>query len=101
MTAMRFLVLTAGLGWAAASPAGGDPAVGEKHVAEKNCAACHQRLVGGDGSQLYLRSERRVKNLAQLAAQVSYCANELKAGWFPEDEEDVVAWLNHRYYHFE
>ena len=41
-----------------------------------------------------------MKSLPQLHAQVSFCATQLKTGWFPEDEEDVVAWLNHRYYHF-
>ena len=36
--------LLAGAAWAS------DPALGEKMVTEKNCSACHQRLVGGDGS---------------------------------------------------
>jgi hypothetical protein len=86
--------LLAGAAWA------GDPALGEKMVTEKNCAACHQRLVGGDGSKIYLRDSRRVKTLPQLGAQVSFCSSQLKTGWFPEDEEHVVAWLNHRYYKF-
>lgn len=99
MTAMRFLTLTAGLAVAAGAWAG-NPAAGEKLVADKNCAACHQRLIGGDGSKLYLRGDRKVKTLPQLHAQVSFCSTQLKTGWFPEDEEDVVAWLNHRYYQF-
>ncbi|MCK6375445.1 MAG: cytochrome c [Zoogloea sp.] len=99
MKAMRFLMLAAGLAMAAGAQAG-DPAVGERLVTEKDCAACHKRLIGGDGSKLYLRSDRKVKSLPQLHAQVSFCATQLKTGWFPEDEEDVVAWLNHRYYHF-
>lgn len=97
MTAKIVLLLAGilvGTAWA------GDPAVGEKMVAEKNCSGCHQRLVGGDGTKLYLRSDRRVKTPAQLAAQVSYCSNQLKTGWFPDDEEHVVAWLNQRYYKF-
>jgi hypothetical protein len=56
--------------------------------------------VGGDGSKIYLRDSRRVKTLPQLGAQVSFCSSQLKTGWFPEDEEHVVAWLNHRYYKF-
>ncbi len=46
--------LLAGAAWAS------DPALGEKMVTEKNCSACHQRLVGGDGSKIYLRDSRRV-----------------------------------------
>lgn len=96
----REMVWVAGLMLSSVAVAAGNPAAGEKHVADKDCSSCHQRLVGGDGSKLYLRSERRVKTPAQLAAQVSYCSNQLKTGWFPEDEEDVAAWLNHRYYKF-
>jgi nitrate/TMAO reductase-like tetraheme cytochrome c subunit len=98
MTVKNLFVLVACLigstSWA------GDPAVGEKMVTEKDCAGCHQRLIGGDGSKLYTRSDHKVKNKGQLAAQVSYCSSQLKTGWFPEDEENVVAWLNHRYYNF-
>ena len=78
----------------------GDPAVGEKLATTKNCAACHQRQVGGDGSKLYTRADRKVKTLAQLASQVRFCSTQFKTGWLPEDEEHVVAWLNHRYYQF-
>ena len=99
MNATQILMLAAGLTVAAGAWAG-SPAAGEKLVTEKNCAACHQRLIGGDGSKLYLRSDRKVKSLSQLHAQVSFCSSQLKTGWCPEDEEDVVAWLNHRYYQF-
>ena len=98
MKTKTILFLATGLLAGTAWPA--DAGVGEKMVAEKNCAACHQRLVGGDGSKIYLRDSRRVKTLPQLDAQVRYCSNELETGWFPEDEAHVVAWLNHRYYKF-
>lgn len=99
MKVMHILLLAAGF---AVSPVAGagDMAAGEKLVQEKQCSTCHQRLVGGDGSQIYLRSDRRVTTLPKLHAQVAFCATQLKTGWFPEDEEDVAAWLNHRYYHF-
>ncbi len=101
MKARIGIVLLAGLsGLLVGSARAGDVAAGEKLVADKDCAACHQRLIGGDGSRLYTRPDRKVTSLAKLAAQVSFCSTQLKTGWFPEDEEDVVAWLNHRYYHF-
>ena len=98
MNAKTLILLAATLAGGAAWA--GDPAVGEKLATAKNCAACHQRLVGGDGSKLYTRADRKVKTLAQLASQVHFCSTQFKTGWFPEDEEHVVAWLNHRYYHF-
>ena len=100
MNATQILMLAAGLTVAAGAWAG-SPAAGEKLVTEKNCAACHQRLIGGDGSKLYLRSDRKVKSLSQLHAQVSFCSSQLKTGWFPEDEGSVAAWLNQLYYRFE
>lgn len=99
MKVMHILLLAAGFTVSPVAGAG-DKAAGEKLVQEKQCSACHQRLVGGDGSQIYLRSDRRVTTLPKLHAQVTFCSTQLKTGWFPEDEDDVVAWLNHRYYHF-
>lgn len=97
---VKTVVLMAGVLLSGAALAGGDPATGEKMVKEHACAGCHQRLIGGDGSALYTRSERKVTSKEKLTAQVSFCSTQLKTGWFPEDEEHVVAWLNHRYYHF-
>ena len=37
---------------------------------------------------------------AQLLAQVQLCNVELKAGYFPDEEEHVAAYLNARYYGF-
>jgi cytochrome c551/c552 len=70
-------VLLAGLARA------GDPAIGEKMVKEHACATCHQRLVGGDGSALYTRSDRKVTSKAKLGAQVSFVPSSRPAG-FPK-----------------
>lgn len=78
----------------------GDPDIGRKLVTEQKCAACHARIVGGDGSQLYLRDNRRVTTPEKLRAQIAYCNSELKGGLFPEDEEHVAAFLNREYYKF-
>lgn len=98
MWKIRLLCAVAALGASLAQAA--DPAQGEKLARERQCAACHQRLVGGDGSTLYTRPDRKVTSRAKLAAQVSFCSTQLKTGWFPEEEEAVAAWLNQRYYHF-
>lgn len=79
--------------------AGGDAKKG-KALADKQCVSCHVQMFGGDGSGVYTRAERKVKTDKQLAARVSACNANTNAGWFPEDELNVAAYLNKAYYHF-
>jgi hypothetical protein len=76
----------------------GDPALG-KPMVEKDCVACHERKFGAD-ARTYTRIDRKVRTPEQLLAQVQLCNVELKAGYFPDDEEHVAAYLNARYYGF-
>lgn len=95
------LVLAAMLSTAAhAAPfAKGDPKIG-KTLHDKSCVSCHVSMYGGDGSEIYTRPDRIVKTADQLAARVSGCNANTGAGWFPEDELNVDAYLNQRYYKF-
>ena len=77
----------------------GDPAKG-KVLHDKSCISCHASMVGGDGSEIYTRPDHKVKNAQQLAARVSACNANTGAGWFPEDEAHVDAYLNQQYYKF-
>ena len=79
--------------------AAGDPKVGNT-LHDKQCVACHVRLMGGDGSSIYTRDERIIKSLTALRQRVSMCATQIDAKWFPEDEDNVAAYLNQRYYKF-
>ena len=78
--------------------AGGDARKG-KALVDKQCVACHVSMFGGDGSGIYTRADRKVKTAAQLAARISGCNANTGAGWFPEDELNVGAYLNNTYYH--
>jgi len=71
-----------------------------KALADKQCVACHVSLFKGDGSAVYTRADRKVKTASQLAARISGCNANTGAGWFPEDETDVGAYLNKTYYKF-
>jgi mono/diheme cytochrome c family protein len=71
-----------------------------KALHDKHCVACHVRLMGGDGSEIYTRKERLMKSLTALNQRVSMCAAQTNAKWFPEDEENVATYLNERYYKF-
>ena len=70
----------------------GDPKAGQA-LHDKTCLACHD-------SKMYTRADHKVKTPAQLAGRVSGCNANTGAGWFPEDEVDVSAYLNKRFYQF-
>lgn len=78
--------------------ADGDAAAG-KPLVEKDCVACHVRRFG-HATSIYTRADRKVRSAEQLLAQVQLCNVELKAGYFPEEETHVAAYLNLQYYKF-
>lgn len=85
--------MTAGIARADGTAALGKPLV------DKDCHGCHVRQFG-NADRIYLRADRRVQSLAQLKAQVAYCNTQLGTGYFPDEEEHIVAWLNEHYYKF-
>ncbi len=95
---MRLLALSL-LALATSAVAAGDPKVG-KVLHDKQCVTCHARQFGGDGSSIYTRSPRLINDKRALAQRVAMCAALTGAKWFPEDEENVVAYLNEQFYKF-
>jgi cytochrome c len=79
--------------------AAGDPALG-KPLHDKQCKSCHVKLLGGDGSAMYTRTPRKITTALALEQRVAACSAQSNAGWFPEDEAHVAAWLNQTYYRF-
>lgn len=78
---------------------GADLAVGAKLMADNQCAACHQRNVGGDGSAIY-RPQGRINTPGALRGMVEYCSTQLNLGMFPEEVNSVAAVLNRDHYRF-
>lgn len=96
LAAASLVALTA----VAAEPWGkADPKAG-KLLHDKSCTSCHTRLYGGDGSKIYTREGRIVASQSELLKRVTFCSAQTKAGWFPEDEAAVAAYLNQQFYHF-
>ena len=73
---------------------------GRKLAEEAKCEACHIGKVGGDGSQIYLRKDRRVTIKSKLVPQVARCNSELSLGLFPDDEAAIGEYLNATHYKF-
>ena len=67
---------------------------------EKSCVACHVRMYGGDGSKMYTRDGRLLMTRLDVLQRVATCNSQVKAGWFPEEEAEVAAYLNQQYYKF-
>ena len=103
MNATLLLAVIASTATAAAAQqpapfAHGDPGAG-KALAERDCIACHEQKFK-PASAIYTRPDRRVTSAKQLLAQVQVCNTELRVNYFPDDEENVAAFLNDTYYRF-
>lgn len=85
--------------FAAQALAAGDAVAGRK-LHDQQCIACHTAQFGGDGSQVYLRADRKVRSPESLKQRIAVCNTFAKAGWFPDEEEHVAAYLAQRYYKF-
>ena len=71
-----------------------------RRLHDQQCTRCHIERYGGDGSQMYLRKDRLIRDRVALGQRVATCNTMINAGWFPEDEENVAAYLAQRYYKF-
>ena len=78
----------------------GDPKLGEQLATKQNCESCHAQKMGGDGSAIYTRKDRIINDPRALLQRVATCSTNTNAGWFPEDELNVAAHLNQKFYHF-
>jgi len=66
---------------------------GKNLFMEANCQKCH------GGNDTFDALNEKVKSISELEAWVSRCATNLNTGWFPEEETQVVEYLNETHYH--
>ena len=64
-----------------------------KSLHDKNCLRCH------DESK-YTRQDRMIKNFQQLHERIKQCELMAELTWFDEEIDDVTAYLNNQFYHF-
>ena len=76
-----------------------DLALGEDLIAEHQCAQCHSRTVGGDGSAIY-NPKGRIKTAGLLRGMVEGCNTKFNFGLFPEEVTAIAAVLNRDHYKF-
>lgn len=78
----------------------GDAAAGKKLFDQHKCNSCHASLLGGDGNAMFTRADGKIKTPASLATQITRCSISLGLPLFPEDEENIGAYLNNHFYKF-
>lgn len=78
---------------------GADLALGAQLVREHQCAACHVRKAGGDGSAIY-RPQGRINTPAALRGMIEQCTLELNLALFPDEVTAIAAVLNRDHYRF-
>lgn len=69
-----------------------------KELHDESCLSCHMVAHNKD---FYTRKNHKMTDLFSLKSQVSRCSQAFQTGWFPEEEQAVLAYLNHEFYKFE
>ena len=93
------LLLSAGGALAAPFPTG-DAQAGEKLFEQNKCNRCHVDMMGGDGSAIFTRPDHKVTSSQKMVQQMHVCSGNAGITLSPQDEQDLGAYLNQRYYHF-
>ena len=70
----------------------GDGAEG-KRLHDANCASCH-------GVSVYTRQDHRVQSLDGLKQQVGNCTHMAQKEFSPAERQNIVKYLNDRFYRF-
>jgi len=100
MKLLRYLVLLFISYSAFAEPFQNADATAGKMLVNQHCIRCHASSFGGDGSGIYTRELRKVKNSNALVAQIRNCNTMLGLKWFEDEELNVAKYLNQQYYKF-
>lgn len=75
----------------------GDAQTGQKLFEQYKCSSCHAAMLGGDGSAMFTRPDRKVRSAAALIEQMHICTGNIGINLTPQDEQHLGAYLN-RYY---
>jgi cytochrome c553 len=73
---------------------------GKKLFDKNNCNSCHAKMVEGGGDAVFTRPEHKVRNADQLVQQMSMCNANTGTHLTAQDEQDIAAYLNKRFYKF-
>jgi cytochrome c peroxidase len=95
-----FLLLFAASTAHAAPFADGNATNGQKLFLKYECSSCHIGKLGGDGSAIFTRINRRVNSADNLIVQMEQCSGAIGKQLTMQEKLDLAAHLNQTYYHF-
>jgi hypothetical protein len=75
-------------------------ATGKKVFEQADCKGCHIEMVGGDGSEIFTRPERKVLDPTTLIKQLKIHVSKSGVDISAQDEINLAAYLNKLYYKF-
>ncbi len=78
--------------------ASGNAGNGQKLFSTYECSSCHKAKMGGDGSAIFSRPNHTVRSAADLIPQIKFCSGAVGAQLTAQEEQDLAAYLNQRYY---
>jgi cytochrome c551/c552 len=95
----KLLILLLLSSTAQAAPfATGNAETGKKLFEQSHCNRCHVQMVGGDGSEIFTRADHKVRSASMLIKQINFCAGNAGVNLSAQDEQNLGAYLNQRYY---
>ena len=75
----------------------GNAQTGQKLFEQNKCNRCHAAMLGGDGSAIFTRANRKVRSAPDMIEQMHICSGNIGVNLTPQDEQHLGAYLN-RYY---
>jgi cytochrome c2 len=63
------------------------------------CNSCHSAMLGGDGSAIFTRADRKVHSPPEMLAQFKLCSANIGVNLTAQEEQHLGAYLN-QYYKF-
>jgi hypothetical protein len=69
-------------------------AVDGQRLHDANCVSCHD-------SSVYTRANRQIRSLDALKGQLQGCGHMVKKEFSATDTQNILKYLNERFYHFQ
>lgn len=97
MKLLTALLLLCPLAVQAVPFAEGNAQTGKAIFDKYKCNSCHIEMLGGDGSAIFTRANRKVHNADELVGRIKQCSGTVGANLTTQEEQHLGAYLN-RYY---
>ena len=75
----------------------GNPQAGKALFDKYKCNSCHAAMLGGDGSAIFTRANRKVHNAGDLIDQITICSGNVGANLSAQETQHLGSYLNQYY----